>query len=51
MNDVKTVLIEQIKNFGTISRISKYEERATYQSHYLGLVWQFLNPAIQVGIY
>lgn len=51
MNDVKRVLSEQLKNFGTIIRISKYEERATYQSHYLGLIWQFLNPAIQVGIY
>ena len=51
MNDVKRVLSEQLRNFGTIIRISKYEERATYQSHYLGLIWQFLNPAIQVGIY
>lgn len=32
-------------------RISKYEDRATYQSHYLGLIWQILNPAIQIGIY
>lgn len=51
LNDVKTVLLEQLKNLGIIRRISKYEERATYQSHYLGLIWQFLNPAIQVGIY
>ncbi|MGY3750668.1 ABC transporter permease [Vagococcus acidifermentans] len=51
MNDVKTILLEQFKNFGIITRISKYEEKATYQSHYLGLIWQFLNPAIQIGIY
>ncbi|MGX7014873.1 ABC transporter permease [Vagococcus silagei] len=51
MNDAKTVLLEQFNNFGIIRRISKYEEKATYQSHYLGLVWQFLNPAIQIGIY
>ena len=51
MNDVKTIIREQIDNFGIISRISKYEEKATYQSHYLGLIWQFLNPAIQIGIY
>src|SRR5699024_4654126 len=25
--------------------------KATYQSHYLGLLWQILNPAIQIGIY
>lgn len=51
MNDVKLVLKEQFQNLGIIRRISKYEEKATYQSHYLGLVWQFLNPAIQIGIY
>lgn len=51
MNDVKLVLKEQLENVGIIRRISKYEEKATYQSHYLGLVWQFLNPAIQIGIY
>ena len=51
MNDVKIILKEQINNFGIIRRISKYEEKATYQSHYLGLIWQFLNPAIQIGIY
>lgn len=51
MNDVKTIILEQINNFGIIRRISKYEEKATYQSHYLGIIWQFLNPAIQIGIY
>ena len=51
MNDVILALKEQINNFGMIRRMSKYEEKATYQSHYLGLIWQFLNPAIQIGIY
>ena len=51
MRDVFTVLKEQFQHFGMIRRISKYEEKATYQSHYLGLLWQFLNPAIQIGIY
>src|SRR5699024_4871515 len=45
------IIKEQIDNFGIISRVSKYEEKATYQSHYLGLMWQFLNPLIQIGIY
>lgn len=45
------ILKEQFDNFGIISRVSKYEEKATYQSHYLGLMWQFLNPLIQIGIY
>lgn len=51
MREVKIVLKEQLKNFRFIFRMSKYEESATYQSHYLGLLWQILNPLIQVGIY
>ena len=31
--------------------MSRYEDKATYQSHYLGLAWQILNPIIQIGIY
>lgn len=51
MNSVLMIIKEQINNVGIISRVSKYEEKATYQSHYLGLIWQFLNPLIQIGIY
>lgn len=51
MNSVLTILKEQVNNVGIIFRVSKYEEKATYQSHYLGLIWQFLNPLIQIGIY
>lgn len=51
MNDMIIVLKEQLKNLGMINRVSKYEERALYQSHYLGILWEVLNPIIQVGIY
>lgn len=51
MNEMVIVLKEQFQNIGMIFRVSKYEERATYQSHYLGVLWQVLNPVIQVGIY
>lgn len=51
MNNILMIIKEQINSFGIISRVSKYEEKATYQSHYLGLMWQFLNPLIQIGIY
>lgn len=51
MKDIISILKEQFTHLGMISRISKYEEKATYQSHYLGLLWQFLNPAFQVGVY
>ncbi len=51
VNNVILVLKEQFQNLGIIRRVSKYEDKATYQSHYLGLLWQVLNPVIQVGIY
>lgn len=51
MSEVWLIIKEQVQNFRTIFRLSDYEEKATYQSHYLGLLWQVLNPAIQIGIY
>lgn len=51
MYNVGQVIFEQIKNRKIIFRLAKYEEKATYQNHYLGLIWQFLNPLIQIGIY
>ncbi|MEO1781199.1 ABC transporter permease [Enterococcus diestrammenae] len=51
MSEVWLIIKEQVANIRTIFRLSRYEEKATYQSHYLGLLWQILNPAIQIGIY
>ena len=51
MKEIFIILKEQFQNLGMIFRMSRYEDKATYQSHYLGLAWQILNPAIQVGIY
>ena len=51
MNNIIEVIKEQFNSFGIIRRVSKYEDKATYQSHYLGLIWQFLNPLIQIAIY
>jgi len=51
LSEVGIIIKEQVNNFRTIFRLARYEDKATYQSHYLGLVWQVLNPIIQVGIY
>lgn len=51
VKDVMTILKENISHFGMTYRIAKYEDKASYQSHYLGMIWQYLNPAIQVGVY
>jgi teichoic acid transport system permease protein len=51
VKEIVAVIKEQFLHIGMIFRMSRYEDKATYQSHYLGLAWQILNPAIQVGIY
>jgi teichoic acid transport system permease protein len=51
VKEIAAVIKEQFKHAGIIFRMSRYEDKATYQSHYLGLAWQILNPAIQIGIY
>ncbi|MBM6585923.1 ABC transporter permease [Pediococcus acidilactici] len=51
MNTLFQIVRDQFLNFKIIRRMAKYDDRATYQSHYLGLTWEFLNPLIQIGIY
>jgi len=51
VKEIIAVIKEQFQHSGMIFRMSRYEDKATYQSHYLGLAWQILNPAIQIGIY
>lgn len=51
MHTMFKIIGDQFANFKIIRRMAKYDDRATYQSHYLGLAWEFLNPLIQIGIY
>lgn len=51
MKSAITVLKEQIKYFYLIRRLSLYELKSKNQNNYLGIIWEFLNPAIQVAIY
>lgn len=51
MKEVITLFKEQFHSLGIIFRISSYEDRASYQSHYLGMVWEYLYPLIQISIY
>ncbi|WPP09541.1 ABC transporter permease [Pediococcus inopinatus] len=51
MHTMFQIISEQFKNFKIIRRMAKFGDRATYQSHYLGLAWEVLNPLIQIGIY
>lgn len=51
MSFVWRVLKEQYSNFHLIVRLSSYDIKSTYQMHYLGVLWQFLLPAIQIFLY
>ncbi len=51
MKFVFQVIKEQLTYFHLIFRLATYEIKSTYQMHYLGIIWQFLNPAIQIIAY
>jgi teichoic acid transport system permease protein len=51
MRSAITVLNEQIKNFYLIRRLSVYEMKASNNSNYLGVLWEIINPMIQISIY
>jgi len=51
MTLILTLFKEQLKNFGLIFRLAIYDIKGKYQMHYLGVLWQFLSPLLQVVIY
>ena len=51
MNSALTVLKEQIKNFYLIRRLSVYEMKSANSANYLGILWEIINPMIQIAIY
>lgn len=51
MSFITTVLKEQIQNFYLIRRLSLYELKTSNNNNYLGMLWEILNPGIQIAIY
>ncbi|NBJ68807.1 MULTISPECIES: ABC transporter permease [Clostridia] len=49
--EIKQVLQEQIEYRSLIIRMATFETKGMYQGHYLGSLWQFISPALQVAIY
>ncbi|MEC2291301.1 Teichoic acid translocation permease protein TagG [Bacillus licheniformis] len=45
------VLKEQYLSLPLIIRLAAYETKSKYQMNYLGVLWQFLNPLIQMLAY
>lgn len=51
MKFAKKVITEQINHFYLVRRLSMYELRSKNKNNYLGILWEILNPAIQIAIY
>jgi teichoic acid transport system permease protein len=51
MKSALTVFKEQINSFYLIRRLSLYELKSSNKNNYLGMLWEVLNPGIQLAIY
>jgi teichoic acid transport system permease protein len=51
MNSIFSVLKEQINSFYLIKRLSLYELKSANSNTYLGILWEIINPMIQISIY
>lgn len=51
MNALVKILKEQVTSFPLTLRLAVYETKSKYQMNYLGVLWQFLNPLIQMLAY
>lgn len=51
MKSLKTIIKEQYENLYLIRRLSLYELKQAYAGNLLGLLWVFLNPLSQIGVY
>ncbi|PLS01497.1 ABC transporter permease [Neobacillus cucumis] len=51
MIQIIQVLKEQLLNLNLIFRLAFYDIKGKYLMHYLGVLWQFLNPIVQIFVY
>lgn len=51
MNFIYNIIKEQFTNFTLIFRLAFYEVKSKYMMHYLGMIWELLNPIIQIALY
>ncbi|MCF6138776.1 ABC transporter permease [Pseudalkalibacillus berkeleyi] len=51
MKSVFTIIKEQWNSIYLIGRLSLYEVKAANNNNYLGMLWEVINPMIQISIY
>ncbi|WP_114571685.1 ABC transporter permease [Exiguobacterium flavidum] len=49
--EMKNIVAEQIAHFPLIRRLARYEIKSTHAEQKLGLLWELLNPGLQILIY
>ena len=50
MNNIWIIIKEQLQHLRIIFHIAKYESKASYQGHHLGVAWEILNPILQTSV-
>ncbi|MGD7049705.1 ABC transporter permease [Rossellomorea marisflavi] len=51
MRAIFQIIKEQLTHIHLMIRLASYEIKGKYLMHYLGVLWQFLNPTIQIAVY
>lgn len=51
MVSIFQLIYSQFKNLSKIIRIARYENKAAYANERLGILWQYINPIIQIATY
>jgi len=47
---IKRILTEIITNLHLIWAVARYNNKAAFQGHHFGMIWEVLDPLIQIGI-
>ena len=50
MRDVWKVIKELIKSWPVVIRLARYNNDQVYRQNYLGNIWHFADPALQIGV-
>ncbi len=51
LKEMKSIIREQVENFPLIRRLARYEIKSAHAEQRLGLLWELLNPGLQIFIY
>ena len=47
---IKTILNEVLSRLQLIWAVARYNNKANFQGHHFGMIWEVLDPMIQIGI-